>query len=94
MDRIAYLKGLLDGQEIGWLGMLAHDLTDETVPEHSVFRPARRARFVRGRRRLSVSRYRSFFSSSMRPRIIFSLYRKKSPAPIRQVTVATTAVLR
>ncbi|MCQ2408022.1 MAG: phenylalanine--tRNA ligase subunit beta [Oscillospiraceae bacterium] len=28
---------LLDGQEIGWLGMLAHDLTDETVPEHSVF---------------------------------------------------------
>ena len=26
----------LDGQEIGWIGMLAHDLTDEAVPEHSV----------------------------------------------------------
>lgn len=26
----------LDGQEIGWLGMLAHDLTDELVSEHQV----------------------------------------------------------
>ena len=28
---------LLDGKVIGWLGMLAHDLTDAEVPEHSVF---------------------------------------------------------
>ncbi|HAG12679.1 MAG TPA: phenylalanine--tRNA ligase subunit beta [Ruminococcus sp.] len=27
----------LDGQQIGWLGMLAHDLTDAEVPEHTVF---------------------------------------------------------
>ena len=27
----------LDGQEIGWLGMLAHDLTDAEVPDHAVF---------------------------------------------------------
>ena len=26
----------LDGQEIGWIGMLAHDLTDAEVPEHAV----------------------------------------------------------
>lgn len=24
----------VDGKEIGWLGMLAHDLTDELIPEH------------------------------------------------------------
>lgn len=27
----------LGGQEIGWLGMLAHDLTDAEVPDHAVF---------------------------------------------------------
>lgn len=27
----------LDGQEIGWAGMLAHDLADAEVPEHKVF---------------------------------------------------------
>jgi len=28
---------LLDGKVVGWLGMLAHDLTDAEVPEHAVF---------------------------------------------------------
>ncbi|HBI86043.1 MAG TPA: phenylalanine--tRNA ligase subunit beta [Ruminococcus sp.] len=27
----------LEGEEIGWLGMLAHDITDAEVPEHTVF---------------------------------------------------------
>lgn len=27
----------LDGKEIGWLGMLAHDLTDTLIPEHAAF---------------------------------------------------------
>ena len=36
----------------------------------------------------------SAFSSSMRERIIFSLYSRNRHAPIRQVTVATTAVAR
>ena len=27
----------LDGQEIGWLGMLAHDLIDAETPDHAVF---------------------------------------------------------
>ena len=27
----------LDGKEIGWLGMLAHDLTDSLIPEHAAF---------------------------------------------------------
>ena len=28
---------LLDGKVVGWLGILAHDLTDAEVPEHAVF---------------------------------------------------------
>ena len=28
---------LLDGKEIGWCGMLAHDLTDSLIPEHRAF---------------------------------------------------------
>ncbi|MCQ2417433.1 MAG: phenylalanine--tRNA ligase subunit beta [Oscillospiraceae bacterium] len=28
---------LLNGEEIGWAGMMAHDLTDEQIPEHAAF---------------------------------------------------------